>query len=41
MNGKILYKEICNDIVKKINQGEYKKGDYLPSQAELSEQYHT
>lgn len=41
MNGKILYKEIYNDIVKRINQGEYKKGDYLPSQAELSEEYHT
>lgn len=41
MNGKILYKEIYNDIVRKINQGEYRKGDYLPPQAELSEQYHT
>lgn len=41
MNGKILYKEICNDIIKRINQGQYKKGDYLPPQAELAEQYHT
>ncbi len=41
MNGKILYKEIYNDIVKKIKQGEYKKGDYIPPQVELSKQYHT
>lgn len=39
MNGKILYKEICEDIISKINSGEYKNGDFLPSQEELCKKY--
>ena len=39
MNGKILYKRIYEDLVNKIKIGEYKDGDYLPAQEELSRQY--
>lgn len=39
MNGRILYKEICEDIVSHIRSGKYKAGELLPPQQQLCEQY--
>lgn len=34
-----IYKEVKADLLEKINQGQYKSGDRLPSERVLSEQY--
>lgn len=39
MNGEILYKKIYEDFVAKIKSGEYKHGDFLPSQESLANRY--
>ncbi len=41
MNGRILYKDICNDIINKIRTGVYKNGEYLPTQQQLCVEYST
>lgn len=39
MNGEILYKKVYEDIVAKIKSGEYKNGDFLPSQETLANNF--
>ncbi len=39
MNGQILYKKVYNGILEKIKSGEYKRGDFLPSQNILAKEY--
>lgn len=41
MNEKFLYKQVYQDLKQSILRGQYKTGDKLPSENELSEVYHT
>lgn len=38
-NGKALFEQLKDTIIQKIAEGEYKKGDKLPSERELSKMY--
>ena len=40
MKQRPLYEQIYTDILKQIGKGLFKPGDRLPSEKEISEQYH-